>query len=193
LHATSGRLLLSNAFIAWRIAERSDLLQSASSYETLDKFRHNINNVQPQSEFVWDIARELLTYADKVARLEEAQIRHLGATALTELEKIRLRNLAKNTKRRRLSFFNTQDGKRLRLDVPQHEQIQQQKSQWCALCSINRADNTAWRGHRSKYRCSICDVHLFLRTYTGFRKNCWCLCIPSSRFCGLSSGTPLHG
>jgi hypothetical protein len=115
------KTLVINAFIAWRIAERSDLLQSASSFETLDKFRHKINNVQPQGDFVSDIARKLLTYADTVAGLEEAQIRHVGATALTELEKIRLLDLAKNTKRRRLSFFNTQDGNGLRLDVPLRE------------------------------------------------------------------------
>lgn len=82
----------------------------------------------------------------------------------------RLRILAVNQKRNRMLFFNNPDGLTLRLCARRHEQRQQKKERYCSLCGVNTEGH---RGRRSTFKCSLCAVHLCVRTYTGLQKSCW--------------------
>lgn len=102
---------------------------------------------------------------------EDSEIpERLDESVVSRTEMVHLKALAANRKRKRLVFFNSENGVKLRLAVRGHEQRQQVKVKYCVLCGNNTG---AWRGHRSSFKCSHCDVHLCVRTYPGLRKSCW--------------------
>lgn len=87
-------------------------------------------------------------------------------------EEVRLRKLAKRRRKKRLPFFNTDAGRAIRLLLDPHYPIQQSSPLYCALCGQNPQ---GFRGHRSSFKCDVCDVHLCMRIYTGLEKSCWSL------------------
>ena len=85
-------------------------------------------------------------------------------------ENSRLVALAGTKKRNRMTLFNSSDGVSLQLRVKGHEQRQQKVDQYCGKCWTNRE---GWRGRRTTFKCSLCYVHLCVRTYSGLRKSFW--------------------
>lgn len=163
-----------NAFIAWRVFERRDLLQSTSEFRSLDAYRNNLNKVQSTADFMLDAALDLLynaqTWGMTNVETEEHRILPEEQRALVAL--------AAGRKRRRLDFFNSDKGVRLRLHVPGH--VPKQGAYfYCALCGQHRdlkgPDGKNWRGHRTVISCQICSVNLCVRIYKGLRKTCWAI------------------
>ena len=168
------KTLAVNAFIAWRMSEKRSLLQSREEFHSLKYFRNSLNAAQSFAEFIYDTSTELLAYADELRRAEDANEAIECTDEVSPDEVVRLRTLALRRKKKRLWFFNGMDGIRLRTHVRGHEMRQQREHRYCALCGLTGASsNTGWRGHRSTFKCSHCDVHLCVRTYPGFRKSCW--------------------
>lgn len=126
---------------------------------------------------MYDVSRELLIYADGIEKMALSNRRDTGTSETEELssvEDIRLRAVALKRKRSRIQFFNSSDGKSLRLKAGNHEEKHQGKALYCCLCDNNHnSSNVLFRGHRSTYMCSLCNVHLCVRTYPGLRKSCW--------------------
>jgi hypothetical protein len=87
-----------------------------------------------------------------------------------EGEETRLREIAHRRKRKQIEFFNTESGRSLRLCSSTHEQRHSEKAQWCAICGKQNSDSV---GHRSKFWCTVCTVHLCVRTYSGTHRSCW--------------------
>ena len=166
------KTLAVNSFIAWRISEKKGMLESKEAFHSLDYFRDSLNALESLADFVCNVSSELLTYADKLRRAEEAEVPDGDLPEVSPAEVIRLRALALGRKKKRLWFFNGPDGSKLRVSVRGHEVRQQREHRYCALCGGNGSD-TGWRGHRSTFKCSHCDVHLCIRTYPGLRKSCW--------------------
>lgn len=82
-------------------------------------------------------------------------------------EERRLRALAMNKKRHRVSVFCSEDGLMIRLRFKQHLQIYKTKSTHCALCG-------PFSGRRrSNFMCYICKIHLCVRIHKNNRKKCW--------------------
>ena len=131
-----------------------------------------MNGVQSLADFIHDVSRELIAHADNLGKQDlESSPGGEMESIITEKEAAKLREQARSRKNRRLLFFNDENGSRLRLVVRGHEQRQQKSERYCALCGNNQ--NAEWRGHRSLFMCSDCDVHLCIRTYSGCRKSFW--------------------
>lgn len=122
------------------------------------------------------LQKELLSYADELERWSNTgpisdpeQVRSLERSIPND-EVQRLKSLAVRRKRRRIEFFNTEDGKTLRLNVGGHIHKFESIPKYCALCgnNVNR-----WRGRRTRNKCSVCTVHLCVRPIAGLRKSCW--------------------
>ena len=57
-----------NAFIAWRMSVKRELLASHSRFGGLDRYRQVLNSVQYLADFSLDASRELLSFANKLAK-----------------------------------------------------------------------------------------------------------------------------
>lgn len=171
-----------NAFIAWRMMEKKDLLATARAFSSIDSYRHELNSVQSLADFVHDVCFELLDFAGKLdgerttsvaqaAQEEDSTESDCGASkTVGDAEASRLSRMAAKRLRKRFAFFNSEDGRTLRLCVPRHEQQQQGKDLYCALCGGHKE---GWRGRKTTFKCSLCNVHLCVRTFAGLRKSCW--------------------
>jgi hypothetical protein len=175
------KTVIVNAFVAWRMSVREDLVETSESFKSVDRYRQILNNVQPLGDFVLDLCKEMLLHA-KI-------LRHIpDESRISEEKVVRLSEQARRRKRNRLEFFNTEDGRALRLSLTQrHEQLHESKPHWCVLCGQNfvTADRNPTSmdagvdrgelhiGHRSSFKCTLCDVHLCVRVFTGSRKSCW--------------------
>lgn len=147
--------------------EKRDLLQSLSSFRSLDSFRHSLNAVQSLADFSLDCTREFLAYADRIERdvvIHNDECSDDAVLSDTEFE--RIRQLATRKRRNRLAFFNGEEGKRLRLSTSMNKN---RKDHLCSVLFVVSGD----QGHRSTFKCASCSVHLCIRVYPGFRKSCW--------------------
>lgn len=162
-----------NAFLAWRIFERRDLLQRVEDFKSLDSFRNALNKVQSTADFMIDASLDLLSHA-KTLGAEEELMEPLEEVVGTE-ERRALISMAANRKRKRLKIFNSDKGVKLRLSVSGHVPTNSE-NHYCVLCGQNTGvQGKGWRGHRSSISCSICTVHLCVRVHTSLRKSCWSL------------------
>jgi hypothetical protein len=171
------KTLAVNAFIAWRFLQVKTHLETKESFRDLDHFRACLNSVQSLADFVLDTSKEMLIVADKREKESRAEQQNSGESqpphsGLSLEEQSRLRAAATFRKRYRIPFFNSEDGVKLRLLVTGHDTRHVDSERHCALCGNNSATN-GWRGHRTSFKCSICDVHLCVRLHQGYRKNCW--------------------
>lgn len=161
-----------NAFVGYRMYERKDLLNSAASFKSLEMYRNLLNKVQSTADFMFDCSQELLHYAATLELLQRSEeVGDVTDEDVGDIEVARLMSLAKGRKRKRLFFFNSEDGKRLRLAVQGHSP-RQGHVHYCALCGQNTGAGS-WRGHQTTYQCSHCATYLCVRKYQGFRKSCW--------------------
>jgi hypothetical protein len=186
------KTLAVNAFVGYRLHCKGDLLQSREAFRGINSFRAAMNSMQSLADFIYDVSPNLLSHADRLEKEARAREREAAAASSALNEEIlsdaavaRLSAQASLRKRRRLDFFNDDDGKRLRLAKVPHLQNQTATPQYCALCGCNNThpgsqsadesrDNARqYRGRRSTFKCSLCHVHLCVRTYPGLRKSCW--------------------
>lgn len=90
----------------------------------------------------------------------------------TEMRK--LTEEAKARKRNRLSFFNSQRMRILRLSANGHLPEELKTMQWCVLCGGKK---DGYRGKKASYRCAACAKPLCTRTpykkQGGNEKSCW--------------------
>lgn len=122
-----------NAFIAWRFMQ-IDLNELPS--QTLDVFGSSLNHCQCLADFVHKAITELLQHAEELDGVlwtpgiatssHNAQYLQLSA----ETRRPRLR--AVQRKRKRLEFFNSEDGKLLRLFFHPHHPFNTTTMTWCA-------------------------------------------------------------
>ena len=87
-------------------------------------------------------------------------------------ESISLIHEAKARNRNRIDYFQNGNGKRLRLNVRDHEIKAVHSSVDCVLCG-NSSGPGVRRGHRTNTKCLTCSLFLCLKVYDGNRINCW--------------------
>lgn len=120
-----------NAFLAWRMFKRQEILQSDTELKSLESFRNSLNRVQATADFMSDIATDLLNYA---STLHDDENRNEDLPeGITGTEKETLISMAKVRKRKRLGFFNSSKSVKLRLSVYGH-QPKQGSLLYCVLC-----------------------------------------------------------
>lgn len=56
------KTLVINAFFGWRMCQRQDVLESWQTFQSLDNYWNLLNKVQATSDFMSDVAEELLRY-----------------------------------------------------------------------------------------------------------------------------------
>ena len=62
------------AFVAWRMLDKEDLLQTRDSFGDLQKYRQKLNGVQCMTDFALDTSLELLQHADELAQAAENSV-----------------------------------------------------------------------------------------------------------------------
>lgn len=128
------KTLFVNAFLAYRMNERLDLVETPCSFQSVHVYRQNLNNVESISGFCFEACTHLLRYANS-SRQSEESIDESPKVVVSANEVNRLRELVRKSKRNRLVVFNSVEGARLRLNVYGHGQKQMHAEQWCALCA----------------------------------------------------------
>lgn len=98
------------------------MLWTKEEFGDLDHFRDSLNKVQSFADFLFDVSRELLVYADTLSMDNTAP--DVEKPAVTDREAARLQAIKKRRRGQRLKFFNTADGTKLRLEVKPHQQRQ---------------------------------------------------------------------
>lgn len=195
------KTVIVNSFIIWRMAQREDALESRESFKDLDKYRHLLNNVESLGSFVLSFAEEILTMADIYEsgvkcgghnmKLNDPDDTGIEQELLPDDPCAKLLH-EKALKRRgkRLHFFNTSEGTKLRLGVAGHNQrFKRDTPKYCALCS---ASGNIDKRHRSSYYCVMCNVHLCVRLHSWKRKSCWAIFHETKRLQVPSGATSLE-
>lgn len=167
------KTLFVNAFIAYRMHERRDVIEDPMRFQDIHSFRRCLNKVESLSDFCLEACSDLLRFAHSLQSSTENTHEDETFELVVGSEAHRLKLLAKSWKRNRLRLFNSTDGTKLRLHVPEHYQKQVRVVQWCSLCGMNVQTHNRFRGHRSAFKCTVCAVHLCVRTHDGFRRSCW--------------------
>ena len=182
------KTLAVNAFTSYRLQCKSKYLGSQEDFGSLNSFRASLNSVQSLADFIFDVSEEILEHADILQRAStrDASMSHALTDSMSGAVTSRLSSLGKSRKRKRLLFFNEEDGINLRIRSSPHRQKQVKEHLYCALCGINRKHSSApethagpvqalptFRGHRTSFKCDLCHVHLCIRIYPGLRKSCW--------------------
>ena len=147
------------------------LLRSSDSFRGLDQYRQALNRVQSLGDFVLDVSKELLTYAESLSQdtchADTANIE----INVTESEATHLQRKARERKGKRILFFNSEDGMKLRfkygMHIPEH---MRGAALYCALCGNGRDGK---RGGRTSDKCKKCRVPLRMRSRGTERKTCW--------------------
>lgn len=159
-----------NVFIAWRIFQRQDLIQSDNSFKSMESYMNSLRKVQPMANFMFDTARELISYAATI-QIQERKVSEDGTEmrhAPSNQEARGLIQLTLSKQRYRIDFFNSVDGVALRLAVKGHY-MGQGTLKHCALCGQYLQ---GYRGHRTTFKCNECIVYLCMKVPPGFRKSC---------------------
>ena len=116
-----------NSFIGWRMSERVDLLESTESFKALYKYRNPLNKVQATADFMFDVSQELLSHADtpqENSDTVEAPVEIIRGSS----EGRAILTKAKERKQNHLTFYNSTDGRKLRLNVKITPQYRKQAS-----------------------------------------------------------------
>lgn len=150
-----------NAFIAWRMRQRSDLLESMDKFGGVDKFRTALNKVQSLGDFIFEVCPELLRHADRIATERDASETPNAETVDTDnATGARLLKLAKQRKANRVDFFNTEDGMTIRLAMQPHLQSFVKKRSTAHCAAQGRRDVEA----------NSCAVHVTFTFAYAWRK-----------------------
>eukprot|EP00474_Spongospora_subterranea_P005120 CRZ05578.1 hypothetical protein [Spongospora subterranea] len=131
-----------------------------------------MNKLQSFADFIGELSSEMLDYANelKSTELSATGEQSLQSEEITDDAEVRrLRSLARGKQRSRLNWFNSSDGKRLRVNIPHHSQRQILPQKRCCLCG----NTPGCKRHQSSYKCTFCDVHLCIKVRPPGRKSCW--------------------
>jgi hypothetical protein len=114
---------------------KSSLLETSQTFRGLNEFRSSLNSVQSLADFIYDVSREPLIHAETL-RWDSSTTPATASPSVgvSNAELTRLHGIAKRRVRKRILFFNTEDGLRLRLMATTHQQKQMPLSMYCALC-----------------------------------------------------------
>jgi hypothetical protein len=185
------KTLAVNSFVAYRLRLKADLLRSREDFRSISAFQASMNSIQSLSDFIYDVSPDLLAHADKLQKeAREGMIFNTfggaGHDSLSNVDIARLSARALSRKRRRMQYFNDDEGRSPRLSSIPHIPNQTSIPLYCALCGGNKmpqshdpttnkssTETPNFRGCRSTFKCSLCQVHLCVRTYPGLRKSCW--------------------
>lgn len=181
------KAVVANAYVLWKINRNSRLLESASSYVGIDRFRNNINKNVSFGNFVIDLCPNLVRYAEKIiSHADDDSAEHAEHIMMETAEGKRLHGLVATRKRHRVAFFNSSDGIQVRLQLQPHIQRYTIESKHCALCG------TGFERRRSKFKCVTCGVHLCVRVQREKRKSCWAKWHESKRLEVVQSHTEVE-
>lgn len=128
--------------------------------------------MQSFADFAVDATQSLLRYADGVELKIMNNVGQEENEACSDRKFERLRTLAQQKKRSRMTFFDEADGRTLRLSKRSHEQFQSTPSRFFTVFGTQRASGT-YKPHRSTFKCNFCNVYLCVTLHAGLRKNCW--------------------
>lgn len=162
------KAVVANAYVLWKINRNSRLLESASSYVGIDRFRNNIIKNVSFGNFLIDLCPIFLRYAEKpISHSDDDSAEQAEHIMMETAEGQRLNGLVATRKRHRVAFFNSSDGIRVRLQLQPHIQRFTDDRKHCALCG------TGFERRRSKFKCVPYGVHLCVRVQREKRKSCW--------------------
>jgi hypothetical protein len=138
------------------MSQKEDLLQTREAFVSLDLYHNALNSVQSLANFVFDVAQDLLVYADRIHQQEGPA--DLDIIEITDIEEARLPALARRLRGKRLVFFNSPDGIKLRPQVHPHNQRQLPgTAKYCCLCGSGAA---GLKLNCTTFKCIACDAHL---------------------------------
>lgn len=148
-----------NAFIEWRMRRKESLLHISDSFRGLNQYRQALDRVQSLGEFVLDVSKELLTYAESLSPDMAYRDKHIPIEInVSDSETIRLEKRAEQRTGKRILFFNSENGLRLRfkygMNLPEH---MRDAALWCAYLKTVVMEKG---GRRTSDKCKNCHVPL---------------------------------
>lgn len=159
--------IVANAFIIWNINRWSDLLESKEKFQNLEKYPASINRGVSFGTLVLDLYPKLVRYADQMAPKESSAADSLAQISANTEEEELLRERVSQNRWNKISFFNSPDGRKIRLQLQPHPQRHTHQHKHCALCG------SGVKRHRGKFMCISCGVHLCVRVSKDKRRSCW--------------------
>ena len=139
------KTLVVNSFVAWRLNQKQDLLLNKGAFGSLETFRDSLNRLQSFADFVDDSVKEIIAHADVLKATSDvdngtaaAGYERISDCSLPKDEILLLKQNARNRKRKKMEFFNGEEGIRLRLQSGVHCQKQQNVDRYCALCRVHK-------------------------------------------------------
>lgn len=134
-------------------------------------------------DFLYDVSRQLLSYTDVLETRSSHYIPPREPQQFTKGPQTVIPKL------HRLLFFNSVQGRCVRLGTLQHHHTPTKRMGYCFLCSSERVDTTLVT-HQSNYRFTHFLVPLFLAVYEGMHLNCWTKSHYSSNLLNPSTEKP---
>lgn len=153
-----------NCFIAFRMIQRKNFLESDETFVNLDRHRHSPIKVTSFGDFVFNVCPTLLKHARSIATKEDSETAEERSVPKS-LEKVRLLSLQKSKKQNILPFFEFSEGFALRLKVQPHLQKLTSFNSHCVLCGGGKTMR------RSKFFLVTCGMYLCIRAVKGKRKS----------------------
>jgi hypothetical protein len=119
------KTLAVNSFVAYRLQLKADLLRSSEEFRSISAFRASMNSIQSLSDFIYDVSPDLLSHAEKLQKeSREGMILNTsegaGHDCISNVDIARLSARALSRKRRRMQYFNEDEGRILRLSSIPH-------------------------------------------------------------------------
>lgn len=126
------KTLTSNAFIAWRIFEREDILEMTDSF-SIESYRNALNQAQSFADFILAASEELLAYAYYLQKEHKKSDSDEHQIVIKKGEHSRLIGLASRRRAYPLKFYNSTDEVAIRLSIQGHLPQQGLGLPYCAL------------------------------------------------------------
>lgn len=146
-----------NAFIAWGMNTKENLLRSSDSFRGLDQHRRALNRVQSFGDLVLDVSKELLTFAK--SRTPDSSHRESDNVQInvSHSEAIRLEKRVVQRKGKIILFFNSGDDLKLGFKSGMH--IAEHTRGAAIYCSSCGNGNDGKRGGRTADKCKNVMFH----------------------------------
>lgn len=127
------KMIAINAFIAWEMNQKKDNLERKDTFHGIQQFSNSLKNVQSNSNYIYNLNREILIYSGKLQEDSSEGGAVLGISEVPSSEVYVLRARASARKKKLIPFFNSGEGSRLRLEVRGHEQRQTIVTMLCVV------------------------------------------------------------
>ena len=98
------KTLFVNEFIAYRMSERPELMETPCSFQNVNLYRQNLNNVESLSDFCFEACTELFRVADTL-RQSYQSVQESPAVVVNDSEITKFCELARKIKGNRLAFL----------------------------------------------------------------------------------------